>query len=213
MAIVSTVKLPVEANDPREAVRQWIKILKSQTRGLDGLQIDAGLISMADKGVLVCLAERLPGKALGFLPMGSVQSKTASEFLADSRPSFWVYRGTLTEYMPPLKVLALIEELIYCPPKAIRSTSFMLDGKGLRWKDSPAKSSGRLHLFDFRGFGRKTDFRLRPAWNVPPKRENCLKFRLVCNEFLTPPGFRFTRGQFRGLLRKSKTSLPAQRQY
>jgi hypothetical protein len=184
MAIVSTVELPVEGKDPREAVRQWLKFLKSQTAGFNSLQIDAGLTSMANKDVLVRLAESLPGTALGFRSLSSSdRAKTASEFLDDFSPSFWSYQGTLTQHLPPLKALALIEELISCPPQAIRSTSFMLNSNGFQWKSAPSDSCGYLNLFDLKAFNRKQRFSLTAglncSGNVPKSPETLANFQQV----------------------------------
>ncbi len=63
----------------RGAVAEWIRLLRSNVADLENEKIDLGLISMANNGVLIRLAERLPGKALGLLSLSPYRTGGRSE--------------------------------------------------------------------------------------------------------------------------------------
>ncbi len=163
MPINSSVELPISTKDPREAVPKWIELIQTQAEGLEKAQIDLAISSMANNGVLIRLAERLPVMALGFKDR-AFRDRSAGEFLIHPGAAPCVFQRSLTEYFSIEEIIPLLEELLRSPAQAIRSTSFSVNANDFRWRNSPGDSSGSLFLFDFKASfqRRKCDFHSLP---------------------------------------------------
>lgn len=167
MPIVTSVDLALSTRDPREAVRECLRLVRAHAASLETLEIDLGLICGSNSGVITCLAGHLPITALGFCHGGSSREITAAQFRIQPDSSLSTFNGKLTEHVPPSRALELVEELLACPPGAIRSTAFNLNVRKLQWKGAPPGSSGEISLFDLKHFGRATRFSLTALLELP----------------------------------------------
>ena len=158
MPIACNVQLPPGCNDACEVVRKCLRLIRSGAANLETLRLEVHLTASANSGVVIRLAEQLPETSLGFRVGGSARAKTAGEFRGQNRLGFSTFQGTITEYLPAVDALRLVEGLLQSPPQAIRSTSFTLYVHDVHWKESPADSSGALYLFDFKGTKRASRF-------------------------------------------------------
>ncbi|PWU13074.1 MAG: hypothetical protein C5B50_19925 [Verrucomicrobia bacterium] len=166
MPIAVSVRLPT-SKDPREAVRECIRLIRSNAVGLEGIQIELGLFCMTNSGVLERLAERLPSEALGFMPVGSDRAVTAREFQTEAASSMTGFQGILTDYLLPADAFALIEQLLESPAQAIRSTAFHVTVRKVRWKGAPEDGMGSLSLFDMKGLKRAQRFSFSAGLQLP----------------------------------------------
>ena len=160
MPLAVTVQVPVSSKDPRAVVSECIALVRANATDLGGLKIRIHLTAMADPGILLQLAQRLPLMALGFEQVSS-RKRTAGEFRAEYSPGrMCSFNGTLTDHFNASDALLLVEELLRGPAAAIRSTAFSMTASNLLWKGAPPGSTGWIDLSDFKAFQRKDRFSL-----------------------------------------------------
>jgi hypothetical protein len=195
MSVVVIVDNLVDSGDPRQAVSQWLKTLRSGAAQWDGILISVDLYAMSDNGVLTRLAEQLPPDFMGFRPSATDRMLTASEFLRAEPPRGCAFSGKLSDPYGAEKALELTESLLSSSAKAIRSTSFRFNATNVRWKEGEATSLGTLRLYH-RGRGKRR-FDLSASMRCSGDSLESDHLRQVIKRVSTATGIPFASGSSR----------------
>jgi len=207
MPSTATVQLPVETKDPREAVTEFIRLVRNNAVGLEAIQINLGLIGGADPGVLTGLAERLPVAALGFRIMGSDRALTAGQFSAGPVDGLSTFDGMLTEHLLPTDAFVLIERLLQSSARSIRSTAFNLRVLNIRWKGAPADGIGSLDLSDLKAFSRSKRFSLSAGLQILAEDPKSREVTEMVERVAHATGIPFNEGRILRVLGEKCSSL------
>jgi hypothetical protein len=197
MPIVSSVHSSPSTNDPREAVRECLRLVRAHAASLEPLEVHLFVGCGANNGVIMRLAGHLPIAALAFRPMGSDRALTAAQFRIQPPSSFSTFEGNLTDHFPPSAALDLIEELLACPPGAIRSTTIHVTVRKFQWKGAPPGCSGEIGLFDLKHADQEKRFSLTTVLEVPGNNPKSSEVLEAINQVAQATGIGFDKEELR----------------